>query len=182
MKQVCHTDVTNPAQSLVKSICYPQELSFSSKQTDWGLKHKKVARELYLKAQKQHHNDLIVADSGLVINPQWPFVAATPDGIVDCKCCGKGVLEIKCPYSHRDESVESAASKGEKFCLKKDDKGSLHLDHGHSYYYQVRRNCLFVVLTTATFVYAHLLLQKMGIFHHTLNALSETINSGKLAS
>ena len=27
MKQVCHTDVTNPAHSLVKSICYPQELS-----------------------------------------------------------------------------------------------------------------------------------------------------------
>lgn len=83
MKQVCHTDVTNPVQSLVKSICYPQELSFSSKQTDWGLKHEKVARELYLKAQKQHHNDLTVADSGLVINSQWPFVAATPDGIVD---------------------------------------------------------------------------------------------------
>ena len=61
----------------------------------------KMARELYLKARKQHHNDLTVADSGLVINPQWPFVAATSDGIVDCKCCGKGVLEIKCPYSHR---------------------------------------------------------------------------------
>ena len=158
MKQVCHTDVTNPAQSLVKSICYPQELSFSRKQTDWGLKHKKVARELYLKAQKQHHNDLIVADSGLVINPQWPFVAATPDGIVDCKCCGKGVLEIKCPYSHRDESVESAASKDEKFCLKKDDEGSLHLDHGHSYYYQVQTQlfvcsvdyCDFCVCTFAT--------------------------------
>ena len=76
MEQVCHTDVTNPAQSLVKSICYPQELSFSSKQTDWGLKQEKVARELYLKTQKQHHNDLMVADSGLVINLQWPFVAA----------------------------------------------------------------------------------------------------------
>ena len=41
MKQVCHTDVTNPAESLVKSICYPQELSFSSKQTDWGLSMRK---------------------------------------------------------------------------------------------------------------------------------------------
>ena len=38
MKQVFHTDVTNPAQSLVKSICYPQELLFSSKQTDLGQK------------------------------------------------------------------------------------------------------------------------------------------------
>ena len=128
---------------MVKSICYPQELSFSSKQTDWGLKHEKVARELYLKAQKQPHNDLTIADSGLVINPQWPFVAATPDGIVDCKCCGKCVLEIKCPYSHHDESVESATSKDKSFSLKKDDEGSLHLDHGHSHYYQVQMQ-LFV--------------------------------------
>ena len=158
MKQVCHTDVANPVQSLAKSICYPQELSFSSKQTDWGLKHDKVARELYLKAQKQHHNDLTIADSGLVINSQWPFVATTPDGIVDCKCCGKGVLEIKCPYSHRDESVESAASKDKSFCLTKDDEGSLHLDHGHSYYYQVQMQlfvcsvdyCDFCVCTFAT--------------------------------
>lgn len=60
----------------------------------------------------------MVADGGLVINSQWalsidsqrPFVAATQDGIVNCTCCGKGILEIKCPYSHRDESLESAAS------------------------------------------------------------------------
>ena len=77
----------------------------------------------------------MVAGSGLVINPWWPFVAATPDGIVDYKCCGKGVLEIKCPYSHRDESVQSAASKDRSFCLKRDDRGSLHLDHSHSYCY-----------------------------------------------
>ena len=157
MKQVCHTDVTNPAQSLVKSICYPQELSFSSKQTDWGQKHEKVARELYLKTQKQYHSDLTVADSGLVINPRWPFIAATPDGIIDCKCCGKGVLEIKCPYSHRDETVESAASKDKGFYLKKDE-GLLHLDHGHSYYYQVQTQlfvcnvdyCDFCVCTFST--------------------------------
>ena len=86
---MCHTDVTNPAQSLVKSVCYPQELSFNSKQTDWGQKHEKEARELYLKTQKYCHNDLMVADSGLVIN---------------CTCCGRGVLAIKCPYSHCYES------------------------------------------------------------------------------
>ena len=36
MKVVCHTDSTNPAQSLVKLICYPMELNFSSKETNWG--------------------------------------------------------------------------------------------------------------------------------------------------
>jgi len=31
MKAVCHTNVINPAQSLVKSICYPDALSFTPK-------------------------------------------------------------------------------------------------------------------------------------------------------
>ena len=109
MKAVCHTDSTNHLQSLVKSICYPEEFVFTSKQTSWGLKQEKIARELYLKISAPKHDDLAVTDSGLVINPQWPFIGASPDGVVECKCCGKGVLEIKCPYSHREDSVASAA-------------------------------------------------------------------------
>jgi len=36
VKAVCHTDPTKPAQSLIKSICYPLELLFCSKETDYG--------------------------------------------------------------------------------------------------------------------------------------------------
>ena len=64
-------------------------------------------------------------------------MAASPDGIIDCYCCGKGVLEIKCPYSYRNESVESAVSNDPSFCLKKDND-LLYLDHTHHYYYQVQ--------------------------------------------
>jgi len=52
MKAVCHTDPTNPAQSLVKSICYPLELSFSSKETDWGQKHEKEVKRSLLPVKK----------------------------------------------------------------------------------------------------------------------------------
>ena len=93
----------------------------------------RIFKNTNAKSQMQNHNDLMVADSGLVINPQWPFIAATPDGIIDCKCCGKGVLEIKCPYSHCNEGIELAASKDKSFCLK-NYEDSLHLDHGHGYY------------------------------------------------
>ena len=30
-------------------------------------------------------------------------MGASPDGIVQCDCCGKGVVEIKCPFSCRDK-------------------------------------------------------------------------------
>ena len=70
-------------------------------------------------------------------------MGASPDGLIECKCCGKGVLEIKCPYSHHEESIASAALNN-KFCLKMyDDDGTLGLDQGHAYYYQVQTQ-LFV--------------------------------------
>ncbi|XP_077553350.1 uncharacterized protein LOC144168189 [Haemaphysalis longicornis] len=33
---------------------------------------------------------------------KWQFFAASPDGLVECSCCGRGVLEIKCPCKHRN--------------------------------------------------------------------------------
>ena len=36
MKGVCHT-----SQSLIKSVCYPEVFSFTSKETSWGYKHEK---------------------------------------------------------------------------------------------------------------------------------------------
>ena len=39
----------------------------------------------------KHHNVQILK-SGLVIDPQWPFIGASPDGVVECGCCGRGAL------------------------------------------------------------------------------------------
>jgi len=87
MKTVCHTDMDNPSQSLVKSICYPEAFSFVSKQTEWGYKHEKKARDIYCRINSRLHDNL---DSGCVINPQWPFIGASPDGVIECDCCGRG--------------------------------------------------------------------------------------------
>ena len=91
---------------------------------------------------KSLHQDFKVNDNGFIINPQWPFLGATPDGSVSCACCGMGVVEIKCPYCHRGETVETA-SQDKKFCLIKNSDGKLALDHTHAYYYQIQTQ-LFV--------------------------------------
>lgn len=148
MRAVCHTDVTNPAQSLVKSICYPEAFTFTRKQTKWGCKHEKQARERY--KSKSNHINLEVTESRLYINPLWPFISASPDGIINCKCCPKGVLEIKCPYCHRDESIVSATVNDKNFCLTEDYEG-LHLDHSHQYYYQVQMQIFVCDVTYCDF-------------------------------
>jgi hypothetical protein len=33
--------------------------------------------------------------AGLVINPLYHFLGASPDGFIECECCGHGLLEIK---------------------------------------------------------------------------------------
>ena len=48
-----------------------------------------------MKVQKPKHANLIIQVSGLVINPPWPFIGASPDDFLSCTCCGGGTLEIK---------------------------------------------------------------------------------------
>ena len=46
--------------------------------------------------------------SGLVVHESYPFMGASPDGIINCKCCGFGVLEITCrETSFREKATES---------------------------------------------------------------------------
>ena len=94
IKSVCHTNPAIPSQSLIKMTYYLEELSFYSKQTTWWIQQEKKAQELYLKFQKHDHIDLCTAECGLVINPEWPFIGASPDGIVSCGCCESRILEI----------------------------------------------------------------------------------------
>ena len=85
---------------------------------------------------------ICLTEGGLVISSQWPFVGAFPDGVVNCTCCGREVLEIKCPYCHRESGLQTAAAQDSQFCLKA-SHGELRLDHNHAYYYQVQTK-LFV--------------------------------------
>ena len=135
MRAVCHTNLADPSQSLIKSICYPDAFQFTSKATEWGCNHEKLAREMYEKVAKSQHQNFSVVENRLFINPEWPYIGA-PDGIVCCLCCGKGALEIKCPYCHRGEEIHFAAANDKKFCLKETD-GKLLLYSDHMYYYPV---------------------------------------------
>ena len=154
MKSVCSTNVANPAQSLVKVIAYPEAFKFTTKATMWGCKHEKLAREFYCNNAVKSHVNFSVEDVGLMLNPKWPYIGASPDGMVNCDCCGKGVLERKCPYCHKNEGIIEA-SNDKKFCVSQREDGSYYLDHGHAYYYQVQTQifvskvhyCDFVVCT-----------------------------------
>ncbi len=132
---VC-TDITQPAKSLVKSICYPETTKFYSKATCYGCEHEQIAYDAYKKKAISEHLNFSLSKSGLVIDPNYPFLGASPDGTIKCACCKPGVLEIKCPYSCQSESFLRKASESQFFLH--DLGGLLFLDVYHSYYFQVQ--------------------------------------------
>jgi len=136
---------------IIKGICYPEAFSFKSKAIILGCQHEQKAQNLYLKICSSQHDDFSTKDGGRVINDKWPFIGAPPDGVINCSCHGKRSLEIKCPFCHREYTIQSAAidknfylhQSGEKLCL----------DKNHAYYYQIQTQ-LFVIWILLTFVCA----------------------------
>ena len=96
MKEACRTNSDIPSLSLIKKICY--QVKFRSIATDRGTEHKNAAKKCYFSIFSSSHENLTIRDSGLIINPNYPYIGASPDAIVECKCCGIRCLEIKCPY------------------------------------------------------------------------------------
>ena len=146
-----HTQLSNPSVSLIKSICYPQKVKLLSDACAYGCKHEDEARSIYSEVMKSNHSSSTLKPSGLLLDPSSPFVGASPDGIVECSCCGCGVLEIK-PYTCEYQSFEDRADEN-SFFLEVDDSRNLRLKESHPYYYQVQlqmklygvRYCDFVV-------------------------------------
>ena len=123
IKSVCSTYIALPSQSLIKSIRYPELLKFTNTATCWGCDHEKQVKDFYFNLMKQNHTNFTVCDSGFNILQSKPFIGAPPDGMVACDWCGEGTLEIKCPFWHRNDSIELAASSDKSFCtVKKAEK------------------------------------------------------------
>lgn len=95
---VCRTSLTRPSVSIVKRICYP-ESSFFSPSTDWGRHKEDVTRRAYVAETSKQHSSFKCEAAGVHISTEYPYIAASPGGLISCACCDKGLLEIKCPYS-----------------------------------------------------------------------------------
>ena len=66
-----------------------------------GISEEQTAKRAYIKTVKssKKHVDFQCKESGLNVMNEYPYIGASPDMVIDCKCHGKGLVEIKCPYS-----------------------------------------------------------------------------------
>ena len=70
-----------------------------------------------------------IQENGLVINPDYLFLMQLQMVLfLFPVLLWTGLVEIKCPYSHKYKPIECAAD-DKSFCLKVDSRQHLHLDH-----------------------------------------------------
>ena len=145
-----HTNVKCPSQSLIKQICSTQyNKVVMVPALEWGKNNEEVARKAYSKQQSDSHPGFNCSAMGLVINPKYPHLGASPDGRITCDCCGMGILEIKCPYKYRDcipTDIDDPA-----FCIQRTPDG-LMLNSNHQYYYQVQLQLVLCEVSYCDFV------------------------------
>ena len=139
-RRVTRTSVNSPSESLVKKLM--QESKFDSMKLpvlQWGLAKEDETRAAYLAEASGYQVGLSHTNAGLHVNPNFPHLGASPEAIVNCECCGTGVVEIKCPFKHRDVHPHNVTDPG--FYLVHSDDNEI---------IRSRDNWLFVMWTTVT--------------------------------
>lgn len=155
---ICKTSIKKPSKSLISDIMqYKTSPSLSIPSLKWGREKEATALDQYREIMEKMHADFRIRKSGLYVSPNFPHLGASPDAICECSCCGKGVVEVKAPFSKKNVSPCSVNSS--QFFLSSHVHKEIcdtSLRRDHSYFFQVQGHmaitdtkfCDFVVYTT----------------------------------
>ena len=93
-----------------------------------------------LKKMQKQVPGFAVFDAGLSVHPSFPYLLASPDGkVFDPSTDSKyGLLEIKCPFSKRGETLDQAAADPNFYLEKVGGKSHLKKEHNCGHYAQVQ--------------------------------------------
>jgi len=139
-----------PSESFVDSFFDTSKYSTIPAPINHGLQNEIKAQNAYSSI-----TGFVVHTCGLVVNPSFPWLGASPDGLVKdplLECFG--LLEIKCPFTHRFCSVEEACSDPNFFACITNETVTLKQEHKH--YYQIQSQMALCQVSWCDFViYTH---------------------------
>ena len=139
--EICKATDLRDVNLLCESIFNPPELN------NFAVNHGKTYEPIAIK-KFEELNNLKVEKCGIFVNPKFPYLGASPDGIID----DKTIIEVKCPYNGRNSNVLPG-----KFFpfLCYNENLEIVLKQNHNYYYQIMGQlaisksnvCQFIVFT-----------------------------------
>lgn len=137
MRKIDKGSVSDVSDSLIEKVLGMSDNTFKgSIATEYGKENEENAFQQYnILLQKQNHINLKLAKRGLVLSAKSSYMGASPDGLRTCDCCGKVLMEIKCPYSARSKGP-SEFSKALPYFKTQDDLVSIN--HNHPYFSQIQ--------------------------------------------
>jgi hypothetical protein len=138
----------NKLAPLIKSVIHSPFKGNAN--TRYGLAHENNTVFEYDLQQVSKGVNVKVKRCGLVIHPEHPFLAATPDVIVTCNGVDIGLIEVKNVLRNKRKNLDQAA-RDKGFCLEFVDD-NLQLKRKHAYYYQCQGQLLVCEMDWVDFV------------------------------
>ena len=96
----------------------------------------------------------VAVQGSLVVNPSLPWLGASPDGLVyDPNEPSLGLLEVKCPYTHRLSTIKEAASDPNFFA--QIHKGKVTVKRSHNHHLQVQGQMALAYVSCVILLFTH---------------------------
>ena len=123
----------NAAEPIFQKVSGTANLNPDLPALRYGRAMEEEAVNCFKQLFSETHKNVKIFECGLYLSNDAPYIGGSPDRIVECDCCRKSCLEVKCPFSVRhttpvDDSVNLPY-------LKKEN-GEHKLNQQHSYFTQ----------------------------------------------
>ena len=123
--------------ALLKNLMGYTYVNPNIKSLKHGRETEPIAVDNYLASYRKTHKNVLSSKCGIFIDENCIFLGASPDLLVSCSCCGKGMLEVKCP-------LIPECTKCPGFCICNlpeyivNVNGVFNVKKNHKYYVQVQ--------------------------------------------
>ena len=127
-------------QSLLSQIMGYKTVNPNVKSLKYGREMEPIAKSEFMKMYRKCHDNVSFDECGLFLDEEHPYLAASPDLLVSCSCCGEGLVEFKCPLIPKCSKCLSFCKCKLPHCLQNSEP--LALKHG-AYYGQIQGQLSF---------------------------------------
>lgn len=133
-KDCCVASIDNPSITLINRMMNPMHFGFYPRNLT---RKKKKALEQHFRSKVLQHEELEQYECGLIINPKFPYFAASPDGLITCDCHGEGCIVIKF-LKIMDSADSFEVLTREPNRILKRTENNYSLEKTHEFYYQLQ--------------------------------------------
>jgi hypothetical protein len=104
----------------------------------FGRESEPIAKSIYCKMYIESHVNAKFQECGIFLDQEVSFLAASPDMLVSCDCCGDGLLEVKSTLKPKCNSCSSFCTCNLPDYFFISDDGKLEIRKKHKYFCQVQ--------------------------------------------